>query len=313
MMKIVILDGHLMNPGDFSWEPYSSLGHCTIYERTPENLVVERCKDAEIVLTNKVVFSKAVIEQLPKLKYIGVTATGYNVVDVQAAAARKVIVTNVPAYSTSSVVQHTLALLLELTNQVGLHNEAVHSGAWEKCPDFSFMRAPLIELHEKTMGIVGYGEIGQGVAKAAAILGMRVIVHTRTQREPAEYVDFKTLMKKSDVVSLHCPYTKETHHLINEESISWMKPTAILLNTSRGQLVDERALAKALREKKIFGACIDVLEKEPPPSSCPLLALENCIITPHIGWAAFEARKRLFHVVIENVRAFLAGAPKNVV
>ncbi|MBX7067079.1 MAG: D-2-hydroxyacid dehydrogenase [Parachlamydiales bacterium] len=310
--KIVILDGHLMNPGDFSWEPYQSIGHCTIYERTPEALVVERSKEADIVLINKVVFSKAVIEKLPKLKYIGVTATGYNNVDVQAAKLRNVIVTNVPAYSTASVVQHTFSLLFELTNQVGLHNAAVHAGAWEKSPDFSFWKTPLIELQNKTMGIIGYGEIGQGVAKVAALLGMKIIVHTRTQKDPdIKYVDQKTLFEKSDVVSLHLPYSDQ--HVINEETLSWMKPTAILINASRGKLVDEKALAKALKEKRIYGAAIDVLDQEPPNSNCPLLRMENCIITPHIAWASFDARKRLFSIVLENIQAFLDKSPKNIV
>lgn len=312
--KIVIVDGYLMNPGDFSWEPYQSLGSCTIYERTDEPQIIDRCKDADIVLTNKVIFSKDKIEKLPKLKYIGITATGINNVDLSFANGRGIIVTNVPAYSTASVVQHTFALLLELTNQVGLHSEAVRKGAWESAPDFSFWKTPLLELEGKTLGIVGYGEIGQAVASAAVCFGMKVIVYNRTQKESeVQYVDLQTLFHSSDVVSLHCAYAEELHHLVNEKTLSWMRPSAILINASRGKLVDEKALAKVLKEKRIYAAALDVLDEEPPSANCPLLRLENCVITPHIAWATTSARHRLFSIALENIKAYLGGSPKNVV
>ncbi len=312
--KISVLDAFLMNPGDFSWNELLRLGDCKIYERTPKHLVLERCKDAEIVITNKVLFSKEQFEQLPKLKYIGETATGYDNIDIQAAAKKGVIVTHVPAYSTFSVAQHTFALLLELSNQVGFHNSAVHSGEWERAPDFSFWKTPLIELYQKTLGVIGYGAIGKSVAKIALGFDMKILINGRLQKDPnVEYVDLKTLLEKSDIVTLHCPLTKETQHLINEETIAFMKPNSILINTARGGLIDEKALAKALKEKKIFAAALDVLDREPPPPECPLLHLENCTITPHIAWASKSARQRLFSTVLDNVKAYLAGAPKNVV
>lgn len=313
-MKIVVIDGYLMNPDPSGWEGFLSLGECKIYERTPKELVVERCKDAEIVITNKVVFTSDVIGQLPKLKYIGVTASGYNNVDIDAARKRGIVVTRVPAYSTPSVAQHTFALLLELSNRVGLHNTAVDSGEWESSPDFSFWKKPLIELDQMTFGIVGYGEIGQAVAKIAPCFGLKVIVYSRSQKDPnIEYVDQKTLFEKSDIISLHCPLNDETRHIINKETLRLMKPNAILINTSRGGLVDEKALAEALKERKIFAAALDVLEREPAHSECPLLRLENCLITPHHAWASTSARGRLFATVLDNVKAFLAGTPKNVI
>jgi len=310
--NIVVLDGALMNSGDLSWDDLLALGNCALYERTPPHLVLDRCRDAEIVISNKVVLSREIIDQLPRLKYIGITATGTNNVDLKAAAERGIVATNIPAYSTPSVAQHTIALLLEATNQVGRHAAAVNGGEWESSPDFCFWKTPLIELNQMTLGLIGYGEIGEQVAKIAKSFGMKILVYTRTKKDPAlEYVDLKSLLQKSDVVSLHCPYTTETRHIINGETLSWMKPTAILINTSRGPLIDETALAKALQEKRIFGAALDVLEHEPPSSNCPLLRLENCWITPHIAWSTVAARRRLFSTVVDNVKAFLAGSPQN--
>jgi glycerate dehydrogenase len=313
-VKIVVIDGYLVHPDPSGWKEFFTLGECKIYERTPKELVIERCKDAEIILTNKVVFTSDVIEQLPKLKYIGVTATGYNNVDIEAARKRGIVVTRVPSYSTPSVAQHTFALLLQLSNQVGLHNSAVQGGEWEASPDFSFWKKPLIELDQMTMGIVGYGEIGQAVAKIALSFGLKVIVYSRSRKDPnVEYVDLKVLFERSDIISLHCALTEKTRHLINEKTLSLMKPNAILINTARGGLIDEKALGKALKGNKILGAAVDVLDKEPADSECPLLGLENCVITPHHAWASTSARGRLFATVLSNLKAFLAGTPQNVV
>lgn len=312
--QIVVVDGYLMNSGSFSWDELRARGSCQIYDRTPKNLVIERCEGADIVVTNKVVFSKEVIRSLPKLKYIGVSATGYNNVDLAAALGRGIVVTNVPAYSTPSVAQHVFALLLEITNQVGLHNQAVHSHEWETAPDFAFWKAPLIELDSLTLGIIGYGEIGKTVAKIGKSFGMHVKVHSRSQKDPSvEYVDLNTLLRISDVITLHCPLTEETRHIINERTLSQMKPSAILINTSRGPLIDERALSQALSEKKIFAAALDVLEKEPADPQCPLLRLKNCFITPHIAWATVSARKRLFSTVLRNIQSYLTGSPQNII
>jgi glycerate dehydrogenase len=316
-MKIVVLDGYTMNPGDLSWDELKSLGECFIYDRTPKELVVTRAADAEIVLTNKVVLDKEVIESLPRLRYIGVLATGYNVVDVSEAKKRGIVVTNVPDYSTMSVVQLTFALLLELTHHVGLHSESVRRGDWTKSPDFCYWLTPLVEIDGLTMGIIGYGRIGRAVAKVARAFGMDVIAYSRRLKnegdENARFEEIDKIFETADVVSLHCPLTKETERIVNRERISLMKSTAFLINTGRGGLVDEQALAEALNNGRIAGAAVDVLSTEPPQPSNPLLTAKNCIITPHIGWATKSARERLMKIVVNNIRAFLNGTPVNVV
>ena len=316
-MKIVVLDGYTMNPGDLSWDELKSLGECFIYDRTPKELVVTRAADAEIVLTNKVVLDKEVIESLPRLRYIGVLATGYNVIDISEAKKRGIVVTNVPDYSTMSVVQLTFALLLELTHHVGLHSESVRRGDWTKSPDFCYWLTPLVEIDGLTIGIIGYGRIGRAVAKVARAFGMDVIAYSRRLKnegdENARFEEIDKIFETADVVSLHCPLTKETERIVNRERISLMKSTAFLINTGRGGLVDEQALAEALNNGRIAGAAVDVLSTEPPQPSNPLLTAKNCIITPHIGWATKSARERLMKIVVNNIRAFLNGTPVNVV
>lgn len=315
--RIVVLDGHALNPGDLSWAGLQALGQCEIHERTPAALTVPRAAGAELLLTNKTVLGRAGIAQLPALRYIGVLATGTNVVDLPAARERGVVVTNVPAYATASVVQLTFALLLELTLRAGAHAESVRSGDWSRSLDFSYTLQPLVELSGLTLGIVGFGHIGQAVAKVALAFGMEVLVHTR--RLPAEtvpgvqFVDLEALLRASDVVSLNCPLTPETKHLINDRTLGFMRPTAFLLNTGRGPLVDELALADALNAGRLAGAGLDVLAAEPPPADNPLLTARNCVITPHVGWATRAARGRLMATAVANVAAFLAGQPQNVV
>jgi glycerate dehydrogenase len=308
-MNIVVLDGYTLNPGDLSWAALRELGRCAIYDRTAPDEIVPRCASAEIVLTNKVKLDGQSMSSIPDLKYIGVIATGFNVVDVAAARERKVIVTNVPTYGTQSVAQMTFALLLELTQHVGHHARTVREGRWTRSPDFSYWDYPLIELEGLTLGIVGFGRIGQMVRTLAEAFGMKVLTYSRKQ--PAG--ELEDLFRQSDVVSLHCPLTPETKHLVNAERLAWMKPTAFLLNTGRGPLIDESALAKALNEGRIAGAGLDVLAIEPPTADNPLLRAKNCLITPHIAWATRAARSRLMDAVVENVRAFLTGNPRNVV
>jgi glycerate dehydrogenase len=316
-MNIVVLDGHTLNPGDLSWSALEALGALRVSDRTPPAEVVSRAAGAEIVLTNKTMLDAAVIAVLPRLRYLGVLATGYNVVDLTAARARGIPVTNVPAYSTPSVAQLTFALLLELTHHVGRHSNGVRAGRWSRSPDFCYWETPLVELAGRTFGVVGFGQVGRAVARLAAAFGMQVLVHTR--RPPATvpddvcFTDLEPLLRKSDVVSLHCPLTPETRHLINAQRLALMKPGAYLLNTSRGPLVDEAALAEALNAGRLAGAGLDVLGNEPPAPDNPLLAARNCVITPHLGWATRAARERLMRQAVENVRAFLAGRPVNVV
>lgn len=312
-----MLDGFALNPGDLSWAALQALGLCEIHERTPAALTVPRAAGAELLLTNKTVLGRAEIVQPPALRYIGVLATGTNVVDVPAARERGVVVTNVPAYATASVVQLTFALLLELTLRTGAHADSVRWGGWNRSPDFSYTLQPLVELSGLTLGIVGFGHIGQAVANVALAFGMEVLVHTR--RLPAEtvpgvqFVDLDALLRASDVVSLNCPLTPETKHLINDRTLGFMRPTAFLLNTGRGPLVDELALADALNAGRLAGAGLDVLAAEPPPADNPLLTARNCVITPHVGWATRAARGRLMATAVANVAAFLAGQPQNVV
>jgi glycerate dehydrogenase len=315
-MNIVVLDGYPLNPGDLSWNELSALGSSVVYDRTAPEEIVSRVQDAQIILTNKVPLTRETINKLPQLRYIGVLATGYNIVDVAAAKEKGIIVTNVPAYSTHSVAQTVFALLLELTHRVRTHADLVRDGAWSANPDFSFWKGELIELAGKTMGIVGFGNIGRAVANIASAFGMTVIVSTRSQKSSAvsiHCVDIVTLFKTADVISLHCALTEETKHLVNVQRLAVMKPTAFLINTSRGGLVDEQALADALNNGRIAGAGLDVLSVEPPPSNHPLLSAKNCVVTPHFAWATVEARRRLMTAVVENVRAFINRAPINVV
>jgi len=316
-MKIVILDGFTLNPGDLNWDGLKSLGDCEIYDRTSPDEVVKRAADAELVLTNKTVLTREQINRLPKLKYIGVLATGYNIVDVAAARERGVPVTNVPTYGTRSVAQMTFALLLELTQHVGHHAQTVNEGRWARSPDFCYWDYPLMELAGLTMGIVGFGRIGRTVADLAVAFGMKVLAHSRTvpqeKSQNIDFVDLSRLFRTADVVSLHCPLTTETKHLVNAERLSSMKPTAFLLNTSRGPLIDEPALAKALNSDQIAGAAVDVLEAEPPRADNPLFTAKNCLITPHIAWATRSARARLMATAVANAKAFLDGKLQNVV
>ena len=314
-MKIVVLDGYTLNPGDMSWDELKGLGGCVVHDRTAPGQLMERAKGAQVLLTNKVVLDRETMGQLPELAYIGVLATGYNVVDVEAARDRGIVVTNVPAYSTDSVAQIVFALLLELVSGVGRHDEAVHTGKWSRSPDFSFCEISMIELAGLTMGIVGFGEIGRVVARIAEAFNMKVIVHTRTsgKGDGIIYVDLDTVFAESDVISLHCPLTPETQGLVNSDRLRRMKESGILINTSRGPVVDEAALADALNTGEIAGAAVDVLSVEPPPEDNPLLGARNCIITPHIAWATLAARNRLMDTVVGNVKAWMEGRPVNVV
>ncbi|MDT8300303.1 MAG: D-2-hydroxyacid dehydrogenase [Sedimentisphaerales bacterium] len=316
-MNIVVLDGYTLNPGDLTWKNLESLGQCTVYDRSASEEVVPRAKDAQIILTNKTVLSSDTIKQLPKLKYIGVLATGYNIVNIEAARDIDIPVTNVPTYSTQSVAQIVFAHLLNLAHHVAHHAQTVRSGRWASSPDFCYWDTPLIELAGLTMGIIGFGKIGQATAKLALAFGMNVIFYDIAKPssipqgcQPAGMDD---ISRASDVISLHCPLTSETNKIINRERLELMKKTAFLINTSRGPLVDEQALADALNNERIAGAALDVLSEEPPVESNPLLAAKNCYITPHIAWATYAARKRLLQVAVDNVASFLAGKLQNVV
>lgn len=316
-MKIVVLDSHTLNPGDLSWSGLEALGECLFYERTAPELIAARAREAEIVFTNKVVLGRAEIAQLPHLRYIGVLATGYNVVDVAAAQERGILVTNIPAYGTRSVAQMTFALLLELTQHVGYHAQTVREGRWTRSQDFAYWDFPLVELEGLTLGIIGMGRIGKAVAELAQAFGMKVIAYNPSP--PASLlpgvmmVELEALFKESDVVSFHCPLTAENKEMVNAAQLANMKPTALLVNTSRGTLVDEAALALALNTGVIAGAGLDVLAVEPPHSDNPLLTAKNCLITPHQAWATKAARERLLSTAVDNLRAFMAGKAQNVV
>ncbi|MGC8988950.1 MAG: D-2-hydroxyacid dehydrogenase [Verrucomicrobiia bacterium] len=316
-MRIVVLDGYTLNPGDLDWSPLEALGSCIIYPRTPLDQVLARAMGAEIVLTNKTILNRETIMQLPALRYIGVLATGYNVVDVAAAKERGIIVTNVPTYGTASVAQMVFAHLLNLTQHVAAHAESVRAGDWTRSEDFCYWRYPLVELAGLTMGIVGFGRIGRETGKLARAFGMKVIYHdvfaASVPAHEGTSVDLDTLFRESDVVSLHCPLTETNRGLVNAARLDLMKPTAFLINTSRGPLVDERALAEALNSGRIAGAGLDVLCVEPPSPDNPLLTAKNCFITPHIAWATRAARQRLLETAVANVRAFVQGKPENVV
>jgi glycerate dehydrogenase len=319
--NIVVLDGYTLNPGDLTWEGLESLGKCVVYDRTPPEEVVPRAEDSQIILTNKTVLSSDVISQLPKLRYIGVLATGYNVVDTEAARARNIPVTNVPTYGTQSVAQMVFAHLLNLAQHVAHHAGTVRAGRWASNPDFCYWDMPLIELAGLTMGIIGYGRIGRAVANLALAFGMNVIAYdidtslkiTRDSPSEVQFVQMDDIFRDSDVISLHCPLTPQTKNIINEERLKKMKKTAFLINTSRGPLVDEQALAWALENEWIAGAGLDVLSEEPPDKNNPLIEAKNCFITPHIAWATHSARKRLLQIAVDNVASFLEGKTKNVV
>ncbi len=316
-MKMVILDGYALNPGDLSYEPLKELGNLACYDRTPTQLTAQRIDDAEIVFTNKTLIDRDVLESCPNVRYIGLFSTGYNVVDIKCAKERGIVVSNVPDYSSGAVAQHVFALLLALTNRVAEHNAQVQAGEWISSKDFCFYDK-LTELSGKTMGIVGFGQIGQKVARIANAFDMQVLVFTRTQRPVPEgmhvrFTDSDTLFAESDFVSLHCPLTEETKGLVNAAVLGRMKPTAVLINTSRGPVVSQTDLAEALNKGRIAGAGLDVVDVEPMTVDNPLLRAKNCIITPHIAWAALETRKRLLNTVISNVKAFLEGNPVNVV
>lgn len=314
--SIVVLDGATLNPGDLSWERLNTLGECRVYERSNPREVMERAVNADAVLTNKAPLDRATINELGKLKYIGVTATGYNCVDVAAARDHGIPVTNVPIYGTNSVAQMVFAHLLNLTQNVAGHGAAVRAGRWSQAIDWCFWDTPLVELEGWTLGVVGLGRIGLATTRIAQAFGMNVIAHTRTQDSAnplVEPVDLDALFRRSDVVSLHCPLTPSTERLVNRERLALMKPTAFLINTSRGQLVDEAALADALNSGRIAGAGLDVLSTEPPSDANPLLTAKNCVVTPHIAWATKSARRRLMTTAIENLESFLAGSPRNVV
>ena len=316
--KIVVLDGHTLNPGDLSWEGLRSLGDTDVFDRTPDDQVAERTRDASIVITNKSQLTESVIAQLPKLQLIAVTATGYNVVDVNAALRHGAVVSNVPAYSTYSVAQHVFALLLSHLHAPARHHQAVLAGEWQRRNDFSFSLVPMIELAGKTFGIIGMGRIGQATAEVATALGMDVLAFSRTRhdhfiRDGFSWGSLEEVFEKADIVSLHCPLTDQNNGMVNQELLHRMKPSAILINTARGGLVNEQDLAEALNNNIISAALLDVTSSEPIKSCNPLLSAKNCLITPHIAWATFEARKRAMQVTQENVAAFINGQPINVV
>ena len=312
-VHIVVLDGFTLNPGDLSWSGLEELGKLELYDRTPPELVIERAQGAPVVLTNKTILTGETLKTLPELRFIGVLATGYNVVDLVTATERGIAVSNVPAYAAPSVAQAVFSLLLELATRTGDHARAVAAGRWTASRDFCFWDTPLVELSGLTLGLIGFGAIGRAVSGIARALGMRVIVHSRKPIEGEENVTLDALFSQADVVSLHCPLTSATKGLVNPERLSLMKPSAFLINTGRGPLVDEDALADALNRGRIAGAGLDVLSQEPPPATNPLLTAKNCIITPHIAWATKASRERLLATSAANVRAFLAGTPQNLV
>lgn len=319
-MRIVVLDGFTLNPGDLSWEGLAKLGELTVYERTvKENFeIIKAINNAEVIFTNKTPLSKEILEQIPSIKYIGVLATGYNVVDVVAAKNLGIKVTNVPSYGTASVAQMTFALLLEICHHVGEHAESVRKGEWTDCVDFCYWNSPLIELADKTFGIIGFGRIGQATARLALVFGMKVLAYDTTkipefENQTFKYADLDELLTQSDIISLHCPLTESTKGIINKNTISRMKEGVILINTARGLLIVEEDLRDALNSGKVAGAALDVVSTEPIERSNPLFKAKNCIITPHIAWAPKESRARLMNIAIENLKAFINGIPENVV
>ena len=316
-MKIVILDGYTENPGDLSWESLGKLGELTVYDRTPAEEIISRIGDAEVVITNKTPISRATMDACPNIRYIALLATGYNVVDVNAAKEKGIPVSNVPTYGTAAVGQFAIAMLLEICHHVAHHSDTVHAGKWNSCPDWCYWDYPLIELDGKTMGIIGFGRIGHATGRIAKALGMKVLAYDSFQSDSgkaiAEYVDLDTLLAASDVITLHCPLFPETEGIINKDTIAKMKDGVILLNNSRGPLIVEQDVADALNSGKIYAAGLDVVSTEPIRNDNPLLTAKNCIITPHISWAPKESRQRIMDCTVSNVAAFLAGNPVNVV
>lgn len=318
-MKIVVLDGYTENPGDLSWSELEQYGELTVYDRSDANLVLDRIRDADAIFTNKTVITKEHMEQCENLKFIGVLATGYNVVDVASAANRNIVVSNVPAYGTETVAQHTMALILELTNHVGLHDQAVREGEWTQCPDFSLCKKSITELYEKTVGIVGFGKIGQAVSRIAKAFGMKVLVLNHGKIRPEllddniNLVSIDELIQASDIITFHCPLTDQNKGMVNSELIHKMKDGVFLINTARGALICENDLSEALKSGKVGGAAVDVVSEEPIRQDNPLLLAPNIIITPHIAWASWEARKRLMDVTVSNLKQFIQGESINVV
>ncbi|MGX7204279.1 D-2-hydroxyacid dehydrogenase [Enterococcus pingfangensis] len=319
-MKIVVLDGYALNPGDLTWKAFEKFGKIKIYDRTSytnKQEIIERIGQAEVILTNKTPIDEAVLQAVPQVKYIGVLATGYNVVDLTAASKRGISVTNIPAYGTTAVAQFTFALLLEIANQVGLHSASVHQGAWQNSQDFTYWKTPLMELQGKTIGLIGYGEIAQATATIAHAFNLNVIYWNHRPKQAqavwAKQVTLNELYQQADIISLHVPQTAETTKMIDQTAIQQMKTGVILLNTARGGLLDEAAVAEALNNEKIYAAGVDVVSKEPMSKENPLLHAKNCFITPHIAWAPVETRQRLMEIAADNLRAFLAGEEKNVV
>jgi len=316
-MKIVVLDGFAMNPGDLNWDRLKELAETEIFDRSSLKETANRIADADIVLTNKAILNKELINGAKKLKYIGVMATGYNIVDIAAAQIKNIVVTNVPSYSTASVAQLTFAFMLELANHTALYAQSVRKGDWVKSKDFSYHLKPIMELQDKTLAIIGFGQIGKAVAKIAIAFGMKVIAsHKHPERDKMEgvtFVDERTCFREADIISLHCPLNEKNAKFVNKELLAIMKPTAFLINTSRGGLINEPDLAEALNNERIAAAALDVLSTEPPVADNPLLHTKNCLITPHVAWATFEARSRLMNVVVNNIKAFLEGKAQNVV
>ena len=319
-MKIVILDGYTENPGDLSWDELSALGELTVYDRTSlanEQEAIDRIGNAEVVITNKTPITANVLDACPAVRYIAVLATGYNIVDVAYARKKGISVSNVPTYGTASVAQFAIAMLLEICHHVADHSESVHNGDWQKCPDFCYWHYPLIELDHKVMGIIGFGRIGQQTGRIAKALGMKILAfdknETESGRQIAEYTDLDTLLRTSDVIALHCPLFPDTREIINAAAIQKMKDGVIILNNSRGPLVAEQDLADALNSGKVYAAALDVVSTEPIRGDNPLLKAQNCFITPHISWAPKESRQRIMDCTLENVKAYLAGNPINVV
>ena len=316
-MRIVVLDGYAANPGDISWENLLALGNCTIYDRTAPDEVIERAKNADVILTNKVVISAEHIHSLPELKYIGVLATGYNNIDVAAAKEQNIVITNIPAYSTDSVAQMVFAHILNIYQQVQHHSEEVRQGKWTRSEDFCFWDTPLIELKDKKIGIIGLGHTGSATARIAIGFGMKVFANTSKSHfqlvPEIKKVELDELFKECDIISIHCPLTPETTNLINKDRLDSMKPSAIIINTGRGPIVNEHDLADALNEGRIYAAGLDVLSTEPPLANNPLLTAKNCYITPHIAWATKEARTRLMNIAVSNLQAFEKGTPENTI
>ena len=315
-MQIVVLDGYTLNPGDLEWSCIKELGDLTVYDRTPMEKTIERSMGAEAVFTNKVVFNKEIISRLPELKFIGVLATGYNVVDISAAREAGITVTNIPAYSTDSVAQMVFSHILNFVQNISVHAESVRSGEWSVSRDFSYHLTPQSELAGKTLGIIGFGRIGKAVAKAGQAFGMKVIFNNRSRKEAPPGIvqtDLSKLLSNSDFISINCPLNDDNAKLIDEEAIQKMKPNVFLINTARGPLIDEYALAKALNNGRIAGAGLDVLSEEPPDPDNPLIRAKNCYITPHIAWTTTEARRRLMQIACDNLKSFIKGNPKNVV